>query len=128
MAAEPFHPWAAKGFEKETGYPFAYIELEIHFAVQSPVDTFDHMSAWTEGNKGWAGNRATYYSSEVESDMGLAADFCSDMLEGSFVGVSLVLGASFAPSIHDEQNDLVLFYQTWANISSLLFSITHYED
>ncbi|MEH7548663.1 hypothetical protein, partial [Neobacillus vireti] len=63
-------------------------------------------------------NRASYYSSGVDFDTH-SAGFGSYMLGGSIVVVSSVLGAAFAPSIHNEQNDLVLVYQTWANISSL---------
>jgi hypothetical protein len=127
MAFEPCHPWAAKGFEIETDYPFVNTELDnSYFAVNNPVDRLDQKSAFAADGMGWAGNRAAYYSFVVESDTD-SAGFGSYFAADSIVVVSSTRGASFAPSFHDERNDLVLVYQTWANISSLSFSITHYE-
>ena len=101
MAVEPCQPWAVKGFEIETDCPFVGIGLDnSYFALNNPVDRLDQKSAFAVDNKGWAGNRAAYYSFVVESDTD-SAGFGSYFAADSIVVASSTRGASFAPSIHD---------------------------
>jgi hypothetical protein len=114
-------------FEKETGYLFADMKPNnLNFAVHSLVDRFDQKSVFVVGNKVPVDNMASNYNSAIEFDMGFV-DFGCRLAADFFVDESAELGTLFAPSIRAEQNNLVLVYQTWANISSLSFSITHYE-
>lgn len=95
-----------------------------YFVVQILLDSFDHMAGIVVDNMALAVGRNSTQSFVVVSDKGMA-DY-DRLIDDSSENQSEPR-APFARCIHHSSSNLVVYYQTWANISSAIFSITHYE-